>query len=146
LTTTDYFTKWIEAIPTNNSSHKVIIGFLEDIMARFGCPNRIVIDNVASFKVEPLIKFCKYFGITLVHSTPYYPQWNRLEESSNKNLINIIKILLEDNKKAWDSKLTFSLWADRMTKKRSLGVSPFHLVYVVEAISSQLAFLVEKFF
>jgi hypothetical protein len=28
LTATCYFTKWIEAIPTRNSSHKVIIGFL----------------------------------------------------------------------------------------------------------------------
>jgi hypothetical protein len=26
-------------------------------MARFGCPKRIVIDNVASFKAEPLIQF-----------------------------------------------------------------------------------------
>jgi hypothetical protein len=37
--------------------------------------------------------------------------------------------------------------ADRVTRKRSLGVSPFHLVYRVEAIfPSQLSLLVEKFF
>jgi hypothetical protein len=36
LTATDYFTTCIEVIPTRNASHKVIIGFLEDIMARFG--------------------------------------------------------------------------------------------------------------
>jgi hypothetical protein len=63
----------------------------------------------------------------LIHSTPYYPQGNGLAESSNKGLIKIIKILLEDNKKAWDSKLKFSLWADRVTTKRSLGISPFQL-------------------
>jgi hypothetical protein len=79
LTATDYFTKWIEAIPTRNASHKVIISFLEDIMSRFGCPSKIVTDNAASFKVEPLIKFCEQYGITLVHSTPYYPQGNGLE-------------------------------------------------------------------
>jgi hypothetical protein len=147
LTATDYFTKWIEAIPTRNASHRVIIGFLEDIIARFGCPNRIVTDNAASFKAEPLIKFCEQFGITLIHSTPYYPQGNGLAESSNKSLIKIIKRLLEDNKKAWDTKLKFSLWADRVTTKRSLGVSPFQLVYGVEAIfPSQLALPVEKFF
>jgi hypothetical protein len=59
LTSTDYITKWIEPIPTRNDSHKVIIGFLEDIMVRFGYPNRIVSDNVPSFKVEPLIQFCE---------------------------------------------------------------------------------------
>jgi hypothetical protein len=59
LTAIDYFTKWIEVIPARSASHKVIIGFLEDIMARFGCPNRIIIDNAASFKAEPLVKFCE---------------------------------------------------------------------------------------
>jgi hypothetical protein len=57
LTATDYFTKWIEAIPTRSASHHVFIGFLEDIMSRFGCPNNNFTDNAASFKDEPLIKF-----------------------------------------------------------------------------------------
>jgi hypothetical protein len=116
-------------------------------MARFGCLNRIVTDNDASFKAEPLIKFCEQFRIALIHSTPYYPQGNGLAKSSNKSLIKIIKRLLEDNKKAWDSKLKFALWDDRMTTKRSLGISPFQLVYEVKAIfPSQLALPLAKFF
>ena len=81
-------------------------------MERFGCLDEIITDNTASFKSKPLIKFCEHFGISLIPSTPYYPQGNGLAESSNKSLIKIIKILLEDNKKAWDSKLKFSLWVD----------------------------------
>jgi hypothetical protein len=76
----------------------------------------------------------------LIHSTPYYPQENGLAESSNKSLIKLIKKLIEDNKRAWDSKLKFSLWVDRVTTKKSLGVSPFQLVYGIEAIfPTQLA-------
>jgi hypothetical protein len=83
----------------------------------------------------------------LIHSTPYYPQGNGLAKSSKKILIKIIKRLLEDNKKARDSKLKFSLWDDRVTTKWSLGISPFHLVYGTKAIfPSQLALPVEKFF
>jgi transposase InsO family protein len=94
-----------------------------------------------------LIHFCEQFEIKLIHSTPYYPQGNGLAESSNKNLIKIIKRLLEDNKKAWDSKLKFSLWVDRVIAKQSLGISPFHLIYGIEEIfPSQLALPVEKFF
>jgi hypothetical protein len=146
LNATDYFTKWIESKPTRNVSHKVIISFLEDIMSRFGCPSKIVTKNASSFKVKPLIKFCEQYGITLVHFAPYYRQENCLAESSNKSLIKIINKLLEDNKKEWDSKMKFSLWDDRVTKKRSLGLSPFHLVYGVEAIfPTQLAFPMEKF-
>jgi transposase InsO family protein len=62
-------------------------------MTRFGCPNRIIIDNAASFKDEPLIKFCEQFGISLIHSTPYYPQGNGLVESSKKSLLKMIKRL-----------------------------------------------------
>jgi hypothetical protein len=140
LTATDYFTKWIEVVPTRSTSHKVIISFLEDIIARFGCPSKIVTDNASPFRSEPLVKFCEQFGISLIHSTPYYPQGNGLAESSNKSLIKLIKKLLEDNKRAWDSKLKFSLWADRVTTKKSLGLSPFQLVYGIEVVfPTQLA-------
>jgi transposase InsO family protein len=147
LTATNYFTKWIEVIPTRSASHKVIIGFLEDIIARFGCPNKIVTDNAASFKAKPLIKFCEQFKIALIQSTPYYPQGNGLAYSSNKILINIIKRLLEDNKNTWDSKIKFAPWDDRVTTKRSLGIYPFQLVYGTEAFfPSQLSLPVEKLF
>ena len=86
-------------------------------------------------------------GIQLVHSTSYYPQGNGLAESSNKILVRIIKKLLETNKKSWDSKLKFSLWADRVIDKISIGNSPFKLVYGTEAIFPiQLTHPVEKFF
>jgi hypothetical protein len=146
LTATDYFTKWIEAFPTRRTSHKVIISFLEDIIARFGYPSRIVTDNAAPFRSEPLVRFCEQFEISLIHSTPYYPQGNGLAESSNKSLIKLIKKLLEDSKRAWDSKLKFALWDDRVTTKKSLGISPFQLVYRAEAVfPTQLAVSMEKF-
>jgi hypothetical protein len=146
LTATDYFTKWIEVVPTRSTSHKVIISFLEDIIARFSFPRKIVTDNASPFRSEPLVKFCEQFKISLIHSTPYYPHGNGLAESSNKSLIKLIKKLLEDNKRVWDSKLKFSLWADRVTTKKSLGISPFQLVYGIEAIfPTQLALSVANF-
>jgi transposase InsO family protein len=146
LTATDYFTKWIEVVPTRSTSHKVLISLLEDIIARFGFPSRIFTDNTPPFRSEPLVKFCEQYEISLIHSTPYYPQGNGLAESSNKILINLIKKLLEENKRAWDSKLKFSLWVDWVTTKRSLGISPFQLVYGTEAVfPTHLALPVAKF-
>ena len=72
--------------------------------------------------------------ITLGHSTAYYPQGNGLAEFSNKSLINIIKKLLEENKKNWHKKLTNALWADRLTTKKSIGTSPYELVYGMEVV------------
>eukprot|EP00253_Pinus_taeda_P020383 PITA_20383 len=106
LTTTDYFTKWIEAIPCRQANDSIIMKFLEtNILSRFGCPEKIITDNVATFKSKIMINFCHKHHITLGHSTTYYPQGNGLAESSNKILINIIKKVLEENKKNWHKKL-----------------------------------------
>eukprot|EP00253_Pinus_taeda_P031196 PITA_31196 len=135
LVATDYFTKWIEAIPTKNDNHKVIIKFLnENILTRFGCPTKLVTDNATTFQAKDLVDVCESMGIKLVHSTSYYPQGNGLTESSNKSLVRIIKKLLEDNKKNWDSKLKFALWADRVTNTKSIRNSPCKLVYSTDVV------------
>ena len=106
LTTTDYFTKWIEAIPSRTTSDSVIIKFLENhILSRFGCPRKIITDNAAAFKSKRMVEFFHKYHITLGHSTTYYPQCNGLVESSNKILVKIIKNFLEENKNSWHSKL-----------------------------------------
>jgi transposase InsO family protein len=98
LTATDYFTKWVEAIPTKRATESVVIDFLEDnILSRFGCPRKIVTDNDQAFKSMAMISFCQKYNIILGHSTMYYPQGNGLAELSNKSLINIIKKVLDEN-------------------------------------------------
>jgi hypothetical protein len=106
-----------------------------------------VADNAVVFKSEALMDMCESMGIQLVHSTPYYPQGNGLAESSNKSLIKIIRKLLEENKKSWDSKLKFALWADTVTIKKSIGTSPFKMVYGTDTIFPvHLVLPVAKFF
>eukprot|EP00253_Pinus_taeda_P008821 PITA_08821 len=135
LTATDYFTKWIEAIPTRQATDSVIISFLENnILSRFGCPHKIITDNAAAFKSKKLVDFCYKYNIILGHSTAYHPQGNGLAESSNKSLVNIIKKLVEINKKSWHKKLINALWADQVSQKKSIGMSPFELVYGVDAV------------
>ena len=106
----------------------------ENIFIRFGFPVRLVTDNAPAFKARALVSMCESMGIQLVHSMSYHPQGNGLDESSNKSLVSIIIKLLETNHKIWVSKLNFSLWDDRVNDKRSIGTSPFKLVYGTEAI------------
>jgi hypothetical protein len=92
LTATDYFTKWIEAVPTRQATDTVIIQFLEsNILSRFGCPVKIITDNATTFKSKRMEKFCSDYNITLGHSTTYYPQGNGLAESSNKILTRLLR-------------------------------------------------------
>ena len=117
LVATDYFTKWIEAIPTKKADHHVVMKFLtENIFTRFGYPHELVTDNATAFREKELMDMCNSMGIKLVHSTSYYHQGNGLAKSSNKIFIRIIRKMLEDNKRNWDSKLKFALWADRVVR------------------------------
>lgn len=81
-----------------------------------------------------MVEFCRKYHIILGHSTAYHPQVNGLVESSNKSLVNIIKKLLEINKKSWNNRLVHVLWADRISQKISIGMSPFELVYGVDTV------------
>jgi len=135
LTGTDYFTKWIDAIPTRQATDVVIVSFLENnILSCFGFPRKLITDNAAAFKSKKMIDFCNEYHITFGHSTAYHPQGNGLAESSNKSLVNIIKKMLEINKKRWHKKLVHALWADRVSQKKSIGMSPFELVYGVDTV------------
>ena len=49
-------------------------------------------------------------------------------------MVNIIKILLEENKKSWHNKLINALWDDRLTTKKSIGMSPYQLVYGMDVV------------
>ena len=95
LTTTDYFSKWVEAIPVKQETYTVIIEFLvHNILSRFGCPKRLVIDNARAFSFAKMTKFCVDYNMILAHSKTYYPQGNGLAKSSNKSLVMMIKNLL----------------------------------------------------
>jgi len=82
LTATDYFTKWVEAIPAKNATYIVVIKFVEEnILSTFGYPQQIVIDNAQEFSSIKMIEFSQKYQILLHHSTPYYPEENGLVES-----------------------------------------------------------------
>jgi hypothetical protein len=43
--------------------------------------------------------------------------------------MTIVKKIVGENKKYWDSKVKHALWADIITKKETIRKSPFELVY-----------------
>lgn len=81
-----------------------------------------------------MVEFCYKYHIILGHSTAYHPQGNGLAESLKKSLVNIMKKLLEINKKSSHKRLVNALWIDRVSQKKSIGTSPFELVYGVDTI------------
>jgi hypothetical protein len=125
----------VEATPTKLANDAVAIKFLKaNILARFGCPRKIITENAQAFKSLAMIDFCHKYKIIIGHSTAYYTQGNGLVESSKKILMRVINEVLTDNKRAWNSHLKFSLWANKNNTKRSIGMSPFQLICGLDVI------------
>jgi hypothetical protein len=57
-----------------------------------------------------------------------------LAESTNKNLIKIIKRTVSKNPKNWHNAIFNAIWDDRVTPKAVVGNYAFFLVYGREAI------------
>jgi hypothetical protein len=130
ITTTDYFNKWVETIPTKSAIDKVVMDFLEDtIITRFGVPAKITTDDAKAFSSTKLSSLCFKYGIMLSHSSKYCSQGNGLAESNKNNLMTILKKTVGDNNRSWDNKIKFALWADMITKNIYTGKSLFDLVY-----------------
>ena len=49
--------------------------------------------------------------------------------------------IAHENQRNWHNKLSYALWEDRVTPKRTLGTSPYFLVYGKEAILPTNVFL-----
>ena len=97
LVATDYFTKWVEAIPLKTVTSKNMIDFVrEHIVYRFGIPETITTDQGTMFTLEEFRDFAASMGIKLLNSSPYYAQANGQAEASNQIMIKLIKKKIEE--------------------------------------------------
>ncbi|KAK1617589.1 hypothetical protein QYE76_023106 [Lolium multiflorum] len=136
LAITDYFTKWVEAVPMKKVASEDVIKFvLEHVIHRFGIPQTITTDGGSVFFVsKEMKKFCDDMGIKLIRSSPYYAQANGQAEASNKSLIKLIKRKIDEHPKRWHEVLSEALWAYRMSCHGAIKTTPYQLVYGQEAV------------
>ena len=72
LVATDYFTKWVEAVPLKKVEQKDVIQFIKQhIIHRFGIPQSITTDQGTMFTGDELTYFSKDYDIQLIRSTPF---------------------------------------------------------------------------
>ena len=96
LVATNYFTKWTEAVPLKNMTHREVIEFItEHIIHRFGIPQTLTTDQGSSFISKEVRAFIEFYKIRLLNSSQYYAQANGQADSSNKILIKLIKKKIE---------------------------------------------------
>jgi hypothetical protein len=73
----DYFTKWVEAMPTFKDDGETVTLFLfNQIIGRFDVPREIVTDHGSHFQNQMMTELTSKLGLRQEHSSPYYPQAN----------------------------------------------------------------------
>ena len=88
----DYFTKWVEAMPTFKDDGETATLFLfNQIIARFGVLREIVTNHGNHFQNKMIFKLTSKLGLRQEHSSPYYPQANGQVEAVNKTLKTILQ-------------------------------------------------------
>jgi hypothetical protein len=135
LLATNYFTKWVEAIPLKKVTSENIVEFVkEHIIHIFGIPQTITTDQGAPFVSSEFREFAESVGIKLLNSSSYYAQDNGQAEASNKIMIKIIQKKIDQKPKRWHSVLNEALWASRMAPHGATKTSPYELVYGHHAV------------
>uniref|UniRef100_A0A2N9HW49 Integrase catalytic domain-containing protein n=1 Tax=Fagus sylvatica TaxID=28930 RepID=A0A2N9HW49_FAGSY len=136
LVATEYFSKWVEAIPLRKATGAAVANFIrEHIITRFGIPHKIISDNGTPFVNKNVREVLEHYRIKHRRSTPYYPQGNGQAEATNRMLLRILSKMVFDYGKGWSSHLADTLWAYRGSTKTATGFTPFSLVYGTDAIS-----------
>jgi transposase InsO family protein len=132
--TVDYFTKWVEAMPTlNNIVDTAARFFFNHVISHFRVPLQLVSDHVKHFKNEIFVELFSRLGFSHAFASPYYPQSNGQVEAVNKVLKTMLQHIVNKHKTNWHHMLFSTLWAYHTAVKISTGLTPFHLFHGVEA-------------
>jgi hypothetical protein len=98
----DYFTKWVEAMPTfNNDGETTTLFIFNHIIARFDIPKEIVTDHGSHFQNKMMSELTSNLGLRQENSSPYYPQANGQVEAMNKSLKTILQRTINSSKSNW---------------------------------------------
>jgi hypothetical protein len=138
LVAVDKFTKWIKAKPIKKIDGSSTIKFFNEIITRYGVPHSIITDNGTNFTKGVFAEYCGQKGIRLNLVSVPHPQSNGQVEKANGLILAGIKPRLveplERSAGCWVKELPSVLWSLHTTPNRSVGFTPFFLVYGAEAV------------
>jgi hypothetical protein len=128
LVAVDKFTKWIEAKPIKKLDGSSTIKFFNEIIVRYGLPHSIITDNGTNFAKDVQPKGQNGIRQDLA---------SVVKKANGLVLAGIRPRLVEPLKRSagcWVEELPSVLSSLRTTPNRSVGFTPFFLVYGAEAM------------
>ncbi|KAJ8352282.1 hypothetical protein SKAU_G00237580 [Synaphobranchus kaupii] len=129
LTATDFFTKWVEAIPIKEKMAVATSQALMDMFYTHGAPEVVLTDQGREFWNKVNQTLFENFGVKHRITSAYHPQTNGLDERTNQTLKRAIGKTLDGHQERWEDKLKEIVFAHNSCVHASTRYSPYRLMY-----------------
>jgi hypothetical protein len=122
---TDYFTKWVEAVPVPNQTAETVARvFVEEFVCRFGVPRQLHSDQGRQFESSLFKEVCNLLGIRKSRTTALHPQSDGQCERFNRTLLDIVAKMAQNRQSDWDRCLPYALAAYRSSVHSTTQETP----------------------
>ena len=96
LTTTNYFSKWMEAMPLKEVKKETIVNFIRsNIIYRYEVPRYIITNNGKPFYNKLMSNLCERFGFKQNNSLMCNTSTNGFVEAFNKIICKLLKKIID---------------------------------------------------
>ena len=130
LTTQCELTKFITATPIpNKTTDTVAKAFVEDIILKYGVPQRIASDRGTEFMSSLFTSIAKQLNIQKLNSTAYHHETIGSLENTHKCLGNFLRIYCNEKLFSWVHWIPFYTFAYNNTIHTNTKYTPFYLVF-----------------
>ncbi|XP_072908082.1 gypsy retrotransposon integrase-like protein 1 isoform X1 [Hemitrygon akajei] len=133
LIVTDYFTKWVEAIPIQNRDALSVAGGLAATFYRFGASKETFSKESRIFCDEVNKNLREHWNIHDKVTPAEHPQYTGLDDRTSEVLKTAIRNTVNSKLKDWDICLDPILFEFRTSVNSSTKFTPFFLLYNREA-------------
>lgn len=124
----DSLAGWVEGRPLVRDTAQALGMFLfEDIICRWGCPQKFVTDNAPQF-IAAVEWLKEKYGIPNIQVSPYNSQGNGKIENGHFMMRQALYKATGGNPSKWFWFFHLVLWSDRITIRKGLGCSPYFMV------------------
>lgn len=126
----DHFTRWVEVYCLPDMKATTVATVLTtQVFSRFGCPENLHSDCAANFKGQVISELCRLMGVKKTFTTSFHPQGNSRCERVNRTILAMLSKYLSENHAEWDVHLPLLMLGYRSQVHKSLGYSPFFLMF-----------------